>query len=87
MILPCAGKRLNSRPAYMKTMPIAVSAPANPRLNANTKIKPKPILFKAIAPSMTTSAEGQGIKPPEMPSANKLRQVIGDPSAPGGRWE
>jgi len=66
---------------------MAVSAPANPRLNANTKTKPKPIRFKAIAPSKTTKAEGQGNIPPEMPSASRLRQVTGSPSAPGGKWE
>jgi len=62
---------------------MAVNVPANPKLKANTKIKPKPIRFKAIAPSNTTNAEGQGNNPPETPSANKLRQVIDS----GGVWE
>ena len=66
---------------------MAVNAPANPRLKASTNTKPKPILFKAIAPNNTTNAEGQGMIPPEIPSANKLRQVTGNPSAPGGMWE
>ena len=65
-------------------MPMAVRAPANPKLKASTNTKPKPILFSAIAPSNTTNAEGQGMIPPEIPSASKLRQVMGAPSAPGG---
>ena len=60
----------------MNSIPIAVSVAANPRLNARTNINPKPILFNAIAPSNTTSADGQGINPPETPSASRLRHVI-----------
>ena len=60
----------------MNVIPMAVNAPANPKLKASTNTKPKPILFKAIAPSNTTNADGQGMMPPEIPSASKLRHVI-----------
>ena len=43
----------------MNDAPIAVNAPASPKLNAKTNIKPKPILFNAIAPNITISAEGR----------------------------
>ena len=55
---------------------MAVSAPAKPRLNARTRLNPKPILFNAMAPNNTTNAEGHGNNPPETPRASRLRKEI-----------
>lgn len=64
---------------------MAVRTPASPKLKAITNSSPKPIRCKAMALNITIKAEGQGIRPPEMPNASKLRQVTVDPSAPGGK--
>jgi stage V sporulation protein SpoVS len=84
--LPPSGTYLISLPAWTIKMPIRVRTLARPRLKTTMSRRPKPIRCKAIAPNMTTSAEGQGSNPPETPSASKLRQVTGLPSAPGGTW-
>lgn len=46
-------------------------------LKATIRSIPKAMRCKAIAPSITTNAEGHGKSPPEIPSASKLRIVIG----------
>jgi hypothetical protein len=66
-------------------MPAAVSAPANPRLNATIRTSPYATRFIEIAASITTRADGHGIIPPDTPSAIRLRHVTGEPSAPGGK--
>ena len=58
---------------------------AKPRLKIKIKSRPKPTRPKAMALNIKTRAEGQGNNPPDTPKANKLRQVIRSPSAPGGR--
>jgi hypothetical protein len=55
-------------------------------LNATISSIPKATRCSAIALSSTTSAEGQGSSPPEIPSASSPRQVTGPPSLPGGMW-
>src|SRR5271154_342920 len=60
---------------------------ASPKLKALTSTMPKAALFKATAASNSTKADGQGTKPPEMPSASSERQVTASPAPPGGRCE
>lgn len=61
--------------------PIPVSQyTRQPQTKGHDQYQPK-TRFKAIAPNITTSADGQGNSPPEMPSASRLRQVTGAPSA------
>src|SRR5215831_12016795 len=76
-----------TRPAYTNSNPTAVSAAASPTLNAITSSNPYPTRCSDIDARSTTRAEGHGNRPPEMPSATRLRHVIGDPSDPGGRCE
>ena len=68
-----------------KRNPIPVRTPARPMLKAMIKINPNPTRLSEIAPSMTTSAEGQGRIPPDIPNASRLRQVIAESSMPGGK--
>jgi hypothetical protein len=82
-----AGSRSNSRLELTSSNPNPVKVAASPKLKANTSISPEPIWPIAIALSSNTKAEGHGTKPPEIPKASRLRQVTGDPSAPGGKWE
>ena len=85
----CAGmppNRSNSRPAWTKRTPITVSTHARPRLKATISTIPSPVRPSAMALNMTMRADGQGNRPPEMPRASRLRQVTGEPSAPGGKW-
>jgi hypothetical protein len=70
-----------------KRSPTTVSTAARPKLKATTRAIPKPARLMETAASSRTSAEGQGSSPPETPSRSSDRQVTGDPSAPGGRWE
>ena len=57
-------------------MPMAMSTPASPMLNATMSSSPKPIWCSATALSNTTRAEGHGTIPPDTPRASRLRQVI-----------
>ena len=52
---------------------ITVSVTAKPALNATIRIIPSAIWPWATAPSSTTSAEGQGIKPAAAPIASRPR--------------
>ena len=76
----------NQRRAYTIAKPMAVRVAARPRLNEITSNKPNPMRCNAIAPSMTTNADGHGSNPPEMPNINKLRHVTASPLLPGGAW-
>ncbi len=81
------GDRSISRPPFTKRRPTAVSTPARPRLKANTRASPNPVLWRETAARSSTSAAGHGRSPPEIPSPIRERQVTGEPSAPGGRCE
>ena len=65
-----------NRPPYRKIKPTAVKVAAKPKLKTSVKINPYPIRCIFIAESIKTSADGHGSKPPEMPSAKRLPQVI-----------
>lgn len=57
-------------------MPIAISTPAKPKLNATSSASPNPILPTEIANNSSTIAEGHGTSPPLAPSAIRLPSVI-----------
>src|SRR5439155_22622345 len=71
---PRPSKRANTPLASTATSPTAVIASASPKLNAPTSASPKPTRWSEIAASRTTSAEGQGRRPPETPTASRLRR-------------
>ena len=85
-----AGKSRTSRPSNdtrrkavrartaARPMPVIVSA--SPALKARISSSPKATRCSEIAASRTTSAEGQGSRPPETPTANSERKLV--PSSP-----
>jgi len=81
------GTRWTTALPFTKRSPTTVNTAASPKLKATTSAIPKATRFMDTAASSRTSAEGQGSSPPETPSRSSERQVTGDPSAPGGRWE
>ena len=54
-------------------MPVIVSA--SPALKARISSSPKATRCSEIAASRTTSADGQGSRPPETPTANSERKL------------
>lgn len=76
------GTRSSSFDADTTATPIAISTAARPMLNDVIKSSPYATRCSAIAESKTTSAEGQGTMPPEIPSAISDFAVIG----PSGTW-
>ena len=81
-----AGRRPTSRPSkptrenvrFAKTArsPTPVIASASPALKATIRTSPNATRCSEIAASRTTSAEGQGRRPPETPTATSDRRVI-----------
>ena len=63
------------RPASTTARPSAVSVAARPRLNATMSSIPSAIWSWAMAPSSTTSADGQGMSPADAPIATSPRRV------------
>ena len=66
-------KRAIARPAETTARPRMVSVAARPRLNATIISIPSAISPCAIAPSRTTSADGQGMSPAAVPIATMPR--------------
>jgi hypothetical protein len=81
------GALWTTAPPFTKRSPTTVNTAASPKLKATTNAIPKVARFTDTAARSRTSAEGQGRSPPETPSKNSERQVTGEPSAPGGKWE
>jgi hypothetical protein len=79
---PLLGIRPINGRAQTTARPMATSTDARPRLNAVIRTRPKPTRCSAMAESSTTRADGQGINPPEIPSARRARCVMG----PSGTW-
>ena len=71
------GSRSNRSREYTNTNPTTVNIAASPKLNAVTSANPNPTRPNAIELSKTTSAEGQGNSPPEIPRAIQLAPVMG----------
>jgi hypothetical protein len=69
--------------AYSTIIPIPISTPANPRLNATNSVIPNATRPTAIALSNNTNAEGHGTNPPLAPRASRLPIVI----SPSGTCE
>ena len=61
--------------AYRNARPTAVSVSASPALNATTSTRPNAVLLSATAASSSTIADGHGTRPPDTPSASRLRHV------------
>ena len=64
-------KRSKKRRAYTNRQPDACQHRRQPRLKATTSTIPNSSRPSEIAPSSSTSAEGQGISPPLTPSASR----------------
>src|SRR6185312_15972498 len=54
--------------------PARTIARASPTLNASTSAMPNATRCSEIAPRSTTSADGHGSRPPEMPTASRPRR-------------
>ena len=82
---PSSRKRDIRRLAYTMRTPIATSTAASPTLNATIRMRPKPTRRIDSALSSTTSAAGQGMMPPLIPSAKSARSDTGSWSWGGRR--
>ncbi len=68
--------------AVTTIMPIAISTPASPRLNATNKTSPAATWPSEIELSSSTIADSHGTNPPLAPSAIRLPIV----TSPSGMW-
>ena len=82
---PTHGSCWTTRLPFTNRSPSIVSTPASPRLKATTSTIPRATRLRETAVRSSTSADGHGRSPPEIPSPSKDLQVTGAPSAPGGR--
>src|SRR5919201_4389892 len=67
--------RAKTRFATTAARPTPVIVDARPTLNAVISTRPKATRWSEIAASRTTSAEGQGRRPPETPTAKSDRKL------------
>ena len=72
-----AGNRRNTCEADTTMIPMAISTDARPALKAVINANPYTARCRAMALSKTTSADGHGTIPPEIPSATIDLAVIG----------
>src|SRR5439155_23073113 len=73
---PSKLSREKARFATTATRPMPVIVNARPALNARISRRPNAIRCNEIAASRTTSADGQGRRPPEIPTARSERRLI-----------
>jgi len=71
------GMRWSQPAADTTMMPMAMSTDASPKLKALISKSPYATRCSAIALKRTTSADGHGTIPPDIPSARIDRAVIG----------